>query len=365
MLSRRRLLAGLLGAIAADPLLAKSQPFGSNTNKGLFRIGFGSCVSQRRDQAIWEHIAARNPDVFVMMGDGVYPEHEGEELPVLESIERAYEHARTRTELATFREHVDTIAIWDDNDYGGSDIGASFAHKCRSRDLFLEFWASDNESAIRRREDGIYGLWEFGSEGQRTQIIVPDLRFCRSEWAQTESELRAQLGKSGFGPYKPTASHDMVMMGERQWRWIEECLSRPAEMRILVSSIQLVAEGRGWESWSNFPHEKARLLELIKKAGADGVLIISGDTHYGEVSLDASSPVGYPLWEITSSGLTESWPTPGPNPHRVGPAYPTTNFGMLTVNWASSRPMIVTELYSGNGERLRQQSLFLDDLALT
>jgi alkaline phosphatase D len=364
MLSRRRLLAGLFGTIATDTLFADITPFGSDSDKSVFRIGFGSCVSQRRDQTIWEIIAARNPDVFVMMGDGVYPEHEGEDLPVLESIEKAYQHARTRTELAAFREQIETIAIWDDNDYGGSDIGASFTHKCTSRDLFLDFWANEKESEVRRRNDGIYGLWEFGPEEQRTQIIVPDLRFCRSEWAQTELDIRAKLGQSGFGPYKPTASEDTKMLGDQQWRWLEECLSRPAKFRILVSSIQFVAEGRGWESWSNFPHEKARLLELIRATRAENLLIISGDTHYGEVSLDNSSLVGYPLWEITSSGLTESWPTPGPNPNRIGPAYPTTNFGMLSVNWASNRPMIVAELFSGNGARLRQQSLFLDDLAL-
>ena len=36
------------------------------------------------------------------------------------------------------------------------------------------------------------------------------------------------------------------------------------------------------------------------------MICLSGDTHYGEISrLDDNVP--YPLWDITSSGLTEVW----------------------------------------------------------
>ena len=138
----------------------------------------------------------------------------------------------------------------------------------------------------------------------------------------------------------------------------------PGRVRLLVSSIQCVPEGRGWESWSNFPVEKARLLSLIHDTRAEGLVILSGDSHYAEISKLENSAVGYPLWEATSSGLTEMWPTPGPNPHRVGVAYPETNFGVVHVNWTSNRPMIVFEIYSADGVRLRQQSVLLDSLSI-
>ncbi len=364
MVSRRQVLATLVSAFAARSLSAESHFLLPGIDPVVFKIAFGSCVSQRKDQAFWARILAHEPQAFVMMGDGVYPEHEGEERPVLDQLEAAYKQAATRTELSEFRSQIPVIAIWDDNDYGGSDIGASFSHKRRSKELFLDFWADAEERRMRDRQSGIYGLWEFGSEERRTQVIVPDLRYCRSEWAQTEASYIETLRASGFGPYVANTVADVSMLGAKQWTWLEECLRRPARVRLLVSSIQCVPEGRGWESWSNFPTEKSRLLNLIRDTKAEGMVILSGDSHYAEISKLEGSVVGYPLWEATSSGLTEMWPTPGPNPHRIGAAYPETNFGLLHINWVSKRPMIVFEIYSAGGIRLRQQSVMLNSLSI-
>lgn len=364
MATRRQILAAILSGLASRSLRADTGIFTSDIDPAVLKIAFGSCVSQRKDQSVWSQILAHSPRAFLMMGDGVYPDQEREDLAVLESIESAYRQASTRTELSNFRKQVPTIAIWDDNDYGGSDIGASFGHKRRSKDLFLNFWTSPEERKIRDRESGIYGLWEFASEAHRTQIIVLDLRYCRSEWAQSESEYVEMLRASGFGPYITNKSSDASMLGETQWRWLEHCLRRPARVRLLVSSIQCVPEGRGWESWSNFPAEKTKLLNLIRDTHAEGLVILSGDTHYAEISRLDDSVVGYPLWEATSSGLTEMWPTPGPNPQRIGPAYAETNFGIVHINWVRDRPMVVLEIYSANGKRLRQQSIMLDSLSI-
>ena len=75
------------------------------------------------------------------------------------------------------------------------------------------------------------------------------------------------------------------MLGEDQWRWLAEQLRVPAEVRLLVSSIQVVAEDHGWEKWMNFPHERERLFKLIRETGAEGVIILSGDRHLAELSM--------------------------------------------------------------------------------
>ena len=38
----------------------------------------------------------------------------------------------------------------------------------------------------------------------------------------------------------------------------------PARLRLIVSSIQALAEYHGWEAWANFPREQARLFELLR-----------------------------------------------------------------------------------------------------
>ena len=77
----------------------------------------------------------------------------------------------------------------------------------------------------------------------------------------------------------------------------------------------MLAEGHGWERWGNFPLERQRLFDTIRGSGANGVVLLSGDRHFGALYREA--PLGrYPLYEITSSGLNmvvlDGEASPGP-----------------------------------------------------
>jgi alkaline phosphatase D len=56
-----------------------------------------------------------------------------------------------------------------------------------------------------------------------------------------------------------------------------------------------------------------------------------------EISRLEGAPLGYPLWEITSSGLTHSWKEgrDEPNRHRVGKILTALNFGLVEVDWSN------------------------------
>lgn len=69
------------------------------------------------------------------------------------------------------------------------------------------------------------------------------------------------------------------------------------------------------ESWGRFPKERDRLFKLIKDSKRDGVFFISGDVHFGEITR-YDCAVGYPLYDITSSGLTQAVEEVLPSPLR-------------------------------------------------
>ena len=48
-----------------------------------------------------------------------------------------------------------------------------------------------------------------------------------------------------------------------------------------MSSIQVIADGHGWERWGNLPHERKRLLDLLRRRPESEVLLVSGDRHIG------------------------------------------------------------------------------------
>ncbi len=108
------------------------------------------------------------------------------------------------------------------------------------------------------------------------------------------------------------------MLGAEQWAWLAEELRKPAELRLIVSSTQVLAEGHGWERWGNFPLEKQKLIDTIRTSGAKGVVLLSGDRHIG--ALYRETPDGlYPLYEATSSGLNMVyWAAKEPGPNRLG-----------------------------------------------
>ena len=60
----------------------------------------------------------------------------------------------------------------------------------------------------------------------------------------------------------------------------------------------------------NFPHERERLYKLLRDTRAGGVVLLSGDRHLAELSV-TDAGLGYPLFDLTSSGLNQGSPKIG------------------------------------------------------
>ena len=56
------------------------------------------------------------------------------------------------------------------------------------------------------------------------------------------------------------------------------------------------------DEWGCFPSERQRLFDLVQGTKAKGVIFLSGNVHFSEISSIENGK--YPLLEFTSSGLT-------------------------------------------------------------
>jgi alkaline phosphatase D len=312
----------------------------------LTRIAFGSCAHQDKNQPILDTIVSRRPDLFIYLGDNVYGDTRD-----MEKLRRKYATLAAKPEFQRLWESTRILATWDDHDYGENDAGRYYPYKKESKELFLEFWNEPKLSA-RRLHPGIYHAEEFGPQAQRVQVILLDTRTFRDDLLRENS-----LG--AVPEYVPNPSPDSTFLGELQWRWLEDQLRKPAALRVIASSNQFSQTHSGYESWTNVPHERARLLSLIRRTHAGGTVMVSGDVHYGELSVERSDSL-YPIYDLTSSGLTQSWSKVAPNGNRVGDPVVDNNFGMIEIDWETrSLQFVLTDL---NGkERLRTQ-VRLDDL---
>lgn len=154
------------------------------------------------------------------------------------------------------------------------------------------------------------------------------------------------------------------MLGEAQWRWLKDQLTQPAELRVVVSSIQFVSEFSGGEAWANLPHEKERMLEVLKETKANGVLFLSGDRHWCELSR-MEGPLGYPLYDLTASSLTELHKrgTPTANKYRAhAQTYHDVNVGHMHIDWGASDPLITLKIVDVAGKTRIEHRIQISEL---
>lgn len=297
------------------------------------RVAFASCNDQTRSQQHWSQIATFDPDLLLLMGDNVYPSKQAD----LKSIREAYLILEASEEFRGIRQRAPIMATWDDHDYGLNDGGGDFALKKQSKSLFLDFFQEPRNSE-RRRRPGVYDSVIIGEPGKTLQVILLDMRSFRSPLLKA---ARPGLGK---GPYRPTTEKQATMLGEAQWSWLEEELRKPADLRILVSSIQMFAEETGWETWSNFPNEKTRLLKLIAETKAENLIVVSGDRHHASLWRYRNT-LTYPLFEAVSSSLNKPLPqkfrTPSMESTQLTPLEFAPNFGLIDINWKSKQVEIL------------------------
>ena len=177
--------------------------------------------------------------------------------------------------------------------------------------------------------------------------------------------FRTPLSRNRFPSYKndyhPDPNPANSFLGEEQWAWLGERLREPADLRLIGTSIQFAHEYNGYESWTNFPSEIARMLTLIRETRANGVVFLSGDVHWAELS--ALQLKGfYPLHDLTASGLNQHWDKIEPNRNRLGQPCEDHHFGLLEVDWKAASPTLTFLVRDVKGADRIKHTVRLADL---
>lgn len=328
------------------PVAPPAAPMPS-TAATITRIAFGSCNHQSRSQHMWARIAATAPDLFLLIGDNVYGDQQWTGDAALTTLRDAYALQSSHPEFAAFRATVPMLTSWDDHDFGFNDGGASFAFKGWAEEIYETFW--DASPAVKTRA-GIYDSRMFGNDGRTVQVIMLDTRFFRSDLERMPySEERPPLG-----PYVPSDEEGRTMLGAAQWDWLQQELAKPADLRILVSSIQVLTDAHDYESWEALPTERRKLYELLQAREQSGLVILSGDRHAGGIYADTPIAAGEQLWELTSSSLnlafgnTASNTAREPDPRRLTDFIAEENFGLVEIDWVTKQ--VTLRLLGNEGE---------------
>jgi len=300
----------------------------------ITKIAFGSCFNQDAPAPIWSTILKSNPDLYLGLGDNVYASD-----PSQRPIWDQYLKIKKHPDLKELFETIPFLTTWDDHDFGLNDGGKENPYFEEAKNAYLAAFQVDS-LLISANQRGIEHSVILGEERQRIQLIFLDTRSYRDPWKKQLIPL------PGLGRYEPNEDPSKNLLGEAQWKWLESQLDQPAEVRILVSSIQFLAEGHGYERWGLMPHEQKKLENLI---------ILSGDRHLGEIfrkKIDSDVQI----IEVTSSGLNKASSIIHENePLRVGQLHSVIHFGFLIIDWPKKE--VTASLRDQEGAVLEQITL--------
>ena len=306
------------------------------SNQEILTLGFGSCLHQDRSMAILKTIERKELDLFMFIGDNVYGDQEDGEL---DKLIRSYKQQFNN--LENFLQNVSTEFIWDDHDFGLNDGGSNYRYKDSSKELFLETWKIPSKDP-RRLRDGLYFDKMIKKSGLKVHLIFLDNRSFKSEWKLTD-----EFNKEGKERYVKDFDSDKTLLGKKQWQWLKDKLNEDSDIKIILSSLQILSLGHGWESWDKFPLERERLFNLIDESNVPNLFILSGDRHRGGFYRFKTND-NKDIYEFTSSSLNLPIPfnTEEKGPLRIGSTYRKANFGVVRI----FENKVVMELTSNMGK---------------
>jgi alkaline phosphatase D len=272
------------------------------------RIAFGSCPKWQDDrvQPIWPWIVHHEPDLFFWIGDNIY----GDTLDP-DILREEYRRQREVWGLQPLIQNTPNLAIWDDHDFGLNNHDRTNPIKDGAYEAFVEYWP--NPSYGLPDVKGIFFSYTWG----QIEFFVIDDRWYRD-------------------PCEDPDTPEKTMLGDGQFRWLTERLeASTAVFKVLVSgSGWSTNKGEGGDAWSAYLHERNRLFDFIRDHEITGVVLMSGDTHVGELNvIPWSERGGYDLYDMVSSPLAQvtpdSWLERRPE-RRIWPVYfQGSNFGLV------------------------------------
>ncbi len=283
------------------------------------RIAFGSCPRFQDDrlQPIWAAVQASAPTLFLWVGDNIY----GDSL-YPEILREEYRRQRDVAGLQPILHNVANLAIWDDHDYGLPNYDRRNPIKKEALALFKTYWA--NPAYGLPDTPGVFFRYTYG----QADLFFLDNRYYRD-------------------PDNDPDTARKTMLGAAQLEWLKEELSKSTAV------FKLLVAGGGWstakgptgDSWAGFLNERNEIFSFIRDHEISGVVLLSGDTHVGELNvIPWSEQGGYDLYDLVSSplaqGTPDSWLRRRPE-RRVRPVYfGGSNFGLIDLAFEPSPHLV-------------------------
>jgi alkaline phosphatase D len=283
-----------------------------------FTFGFsGDIEAGHQPFTLFDSVARRGPDFFVMLGDTVYADVPRERFtPTLAHYRDKHRENRDDAHLARLLAATSVRAMWDDHEVH-NDFNRTSPYIAEGRQAFREYWP------VRGEGGDATVLYRRFSWGPGADFFVLDCRQYRAPQAEAD------------GPAK-------TMLGARQKAWLKEGLrASRAPFKFVLSSVPLHGPW-GADRWEGYATERDELLAFVRAERITGIIVLSADVH-AAVDVDLGTGVReFIAGPIAAWPLCRILPLARPRLRASGRFFicDAFNWGLFTVRPGASPPVV-------------------------
>jgi len=150
-----------------------------------------------------------------------------------------------------------------------------------------------------------------------------------------------------------------AMLGTAQLDWLIRALrASSAPFKLVAVGSQVLNSAEAFENYANFSNERGELLRRIEEEGITGVVFLTGDRHFTELS-QLTLKDGRTLYDLTVSPLTSGVYTPKEvNTLRVpGTLVDQRNFGRISFTGPKNARVMTLRIHDAQGTLLWERAI--------
>ena len=287
---------------------------------------------------IFTKIFDQKPDFMVWLGDNVY--YREPDWFTRTGMVHRYTHTRSLPEMQPLLASTAHYAIWDDHDYGPDNSDGTWINKEMAWEVFRDFWGNPT----------------FGINGKKG---------CTTMFQYNDADFFLLDNRYNRAPNR-CSTCERTSLGKEQVEWLIGSLanSRAPFKFIAIGGQVLSSDNHEESAFHDFPAERDSIISRIEKEGIKGVIFLTGDKHFTELSA-FQNKAGNWMYDLTSSSLTAGSfadaATKTSNDLRVpGTVVAENNFSMLRFSGPRKARELAITVYNSQGKEMWTKTIMPD-----
>jgi alkaline phosphatase D len=311
-----------------QPVFQKPFPFFvTSASTGHLRVAFSSCLGRSPSDSdpAWKDMAQKSFDLLLLLGDQHYADTVDPQI-----LFDHYMMYRANEDFKFISRHKPVYTVWDDHDYGANDSDRTLVGKEGSLAVFTEVWP--NPAFGEKNNPGVYYSFLRGD----VEFFMLDTRYYRS-------------------PDDDLEDGQKTMLGSKQLAWFKKELKKSkARIKIIATSVEINGAKKS-DSWFSYLRERKSIMDFIANHKIEGVIFISGDSHY-----TASFQMKEGFLEFTSGPLGSKPSKLHKNSYLLEGFDQGHYYSILDIDTASIAPQVSWEVYGAlpNGKTHQSKCVF-------